>query len=357
MRIASPRSPRSALPRPWRQWRLWLTGLLLAATAPAVVARPFTDHAGRTVQVPEHVERVYTAGHPASILLYTLAPDTLLGWSRRLPDAAADFMPARYFSLPELGRLTGRGGSANVELVLTSRAQVIVDYGALTPTYVSLADAVQAQTGIPYVLLDGSLESTPAAYRSLGELLGRRERAERLAAYAEGALRDARRLREQGAAAPRVYYGRGPEGLQTALRGAINAELLELVGAENVAGGPGRGLADVSLEQVLHWRPDVLLTIDSQFFARVRRDPVWRQLPAVRDGRVYLAPALPFPWFDRPPSVNRLVGIPWLAHLLYADPGVEALRAQVRTFYELFYHHRLTPKQIDALLGAAVAEP
>ena len=76
-----------------------LLALLTASTTPVVWAdavRSFTDSAGRTVQVPEDVDRIYAAGHPASIILYTLAPETLLGWSRRLPAKAADYMPERY---------------------------------------------------------------------------------------------------------------------------------------------------------------------------------------------------------------------------------------------------------------------
>ncbi len=34
---------------------------------------------------------------------------------------------------------------------------------------------------------------------------------------------------------------------------------------------------------------------------------------AVRDGRVHLSPKLPFGWVDFPPSVNRLIGLWWLA--------------------------------------------
>ena len=42
-----------------------------------------------------------------------------------------------------LGRLTGRGGTANLEVVLATRSDLIFDYGSLAPTYVSLADRVQ----------------------------------------------------------------------------------------------------------------------------------------------------------------------------------------------------------------------
>jgi iron complex transport system substrate-binding protein len=333
-------------------------GLMLLATIAVmptrIQAEAVTDSAGRAVRVDAPVRRVFAAGPPAAILLYTLAPETLLGWTRPLPEQAGRFMPSRYHDLPVVGRLTGRGGSANVETVLAAHPDLILDYGAVNPTFISLADRVQEQLGVPYLLLDGSLEQLPAAYRRLGPLLGRAERGERLARYAEELLADMQALRDKVPITdrPRVYYARGPDGLDTALPGAINVELLELVGARNVADVPGRGVVSVSLEQVLAWDPDLILTIDHNFRNEVETAPGWSDLRAVRAGAVYLAPELPFPWFDRPPSSNRLIGARWLAHLLYPAQVSDDLRAQVRAFYALFYQHELSDADLDALLDA-----
>jgi len=42
------------------------------------------DSAGRRVEVPAKIDRVFVAGGPASVFIYTLAPDKLLGWNRPL---------------------------------------------------------------------------------------------------------------------------------------------------------------------------------------------------------------------------------------------------------------------------------
>ena len=73
----------------------------------------------------------------------------------------------------------------------------------------------------------------------------------------------------------------------------------------------------VSIEQVLRWNPDVVITIDPNFYALARSHPMWRELPAIKAGRFYLAPSLPFGWIDFPPSINRLIGLRWLARILY----------------------------------------
>jgi iron complex transport system substrate-binding protein len=73
-----------------------------------VDAKPFTDSAGRLVEVPDPVLRVFPAGPPASVTLYTVAPEKMLGWTQALAAEARPFPPQPYAAVPELGRLTGR---------------------------------------------------------------------------------------------------------------------------------------------------------------------------------------------------------------------------------------------------------
>jgi iron complex transport system substrate-binding protein len=311
------------------------------------------DAAGRPFARLAKVERVFPAGPPAAILLYTLAPDLLLGWPRANRAEEREFLLPDVGGRPEIGRITGRGNSANLEAVLAARPDLIIDVGSTGPTYVSLAERVQSQTGIPYALLDGTLARTAETYRTLGRLLGRERDAEQKAAYAEALLtRIAQRVAEVPAdRRPRVYYARGPRGLETGRGGSINVESLDMLGAVNVAGETGGGLATVSLEQVLGWDPEVIVTIDRNFAASVRQDPAWASVRAVRDGRVHLSPKLPFGWVDFPPSVNRLVGLTWLGKILYPALFPEDLAAETRAFYRLFYHVTPTDEAIARVLA------
>ena len=158
---------------------------LLVDTALAAEGRRVTDSAGRQEEVPARVARVYAAGPPATIFRYTLAPDKMLGWTRPLSAEERAFIPSRYADLPTLGRLTGRGNTASVEAVLAERPDLIFDYGSLTDTYRSLADRLQQQTGVPYLLFDGSLAAIPDVYARLGDLLGAGERGRDLGKHAQ----------------------------------------------------------------------------------------------------------------------------------------------------------------------------
>lgn len=331
---------------------------LLASFLPAM-ARTITDAAGRVVEIPDKVERVLAAGPPASVLVYVLAPDKLAGWVREPKPEEKAFLLPSVRDLPVFGQLTGKGGTANIEAVLAAKPDIIIDVGTVNPTYASLADKVQAQTGIPYVLVDGAFARSGAMLRETGAMLGVEARAETLAAYADEKFA----ALEKGLAGipadkrPSVYYGRGGEGLETGLAGSINMELLEAVGARNVAAAAGKGgLTQVSLEQILSWKPDTILAASPKFAEAVKDDPLWAQLDAVKAGRVHVTPSLPFGWIDSPPGINRLVGVSWLEHTLYPETSPTAIDEEVRTFFKLFYQVELSDAQLATLLGKGAAK-
>jgi iron complex transport system substrate-binding protein len=331
--------------------RTLLTGLAASLAAPRVArAASVTDSAGRTVPVPAKVTRVFPSGPPAAITLYTVAPELLIGWPRANRADEREFLHPEIGARPEVGRLTGRGNTANLEVVLALKPDLILDIGIVNPTYISLADRVQAQTGIPYALLDGRFDGIPDTYRTIGALTGRRDNAEAKARYAEETMKTITRRLPPVDRRPRVYYARGPRGLETGLGGSINVETIELL-ARNVAGGTPGGLTAVSIEDVLVWNPEVIVTIDKDFAERVYSLPVWRGVAAVKAKRVHLSPKLPFGWVDFPPSVNRLIGLWWLVKILYPDVFPEDLRALTKDFYQRFYHVTLTDAQVDRVLA------
>jgi iron complex transport system substrate-binding protein len=297
------------------------------------------------------VERVFAAGPPASVLVFAIAPEKLLGWTRALRPEEAQFFDERYARLPELGRLTGRGDTANIEVVMRAKPDLIVDVGGTGPSLQSLAARVKERTGIPYALLDGRIESTPATLRSLGRLMGDEARAEALAVWYENELKEARGRAGRASMRPLVYYGRGPAGLQTGGRGSINVEVLEFLGARNAAEEARAGLVTVSFEQVILWNPEVIFTTDPNFWRLAWTDARWRAVEAAARKQVFLSPHLPFGWFDFPPGANRLLGIWWAGKIL--DPGAfdVDLRAKVTEFHRRFYHREPTRAQLDALLG------
>jgi len=332
-------------------------GALAALAWPSwrVDAKSFTDAAGRRIDIPEPVRRVFPAGPPAAVTLYTIAPEKMLGWTQALGAEARPFLPQRYATLPELGRLTGRGNTVNLENVVKLAPDLVLDVGNTTATYVSLADRVQEQTNIPAVLIGGHLTDTAATLRTLGGLLDAQERAEALAGYAASVIAEVQKqiAKISPFDRPSIYIARGPHGLESAVAGSIGSEVVDLVGARNVVGqdtGP-RTIVDISPEQILTWEPDVILTIDRRFHAAIRTDPVWREVKAVQIGHIHFVPDLPFSWLDNPPTPNRLIGLLWLGKLLYPAAFPQDIRAEARRFYALFYQQEPSDAQLDRLFA------
>ena len=332
---------------------LLVAGFLLSANT--ALAQSFVDSARRSVELPAVVDKVLPAGPPAAVVLHTLAPDKLSGWVRAPDDAARTYLLPRYRDLPVQGRLTGRN-AADPAAVRSSGANLIVDFGDVDARYTDLANRVQAAAGIPYVLIDGALARTAAAYRSLGMVVQARPRAEILAARSQALLdEDSAKIATMPASARRrLYVARGPDGNETYGGGAFTDEMVTAAGGVNVAEGWGRGnLGDIAPDRVRDANPDLVIALDPYFLEVIARNPAWRQVPAIAAGRILVVPRHPFGWLDEPPSVNRLIGLRWLAGVLHPDRLDGDARAAARDFYRTFYQVDLATALLDKLLANA----
>ncbi len=286
---------------------------------------------------------VLAAGQPAALLIWAVAPRRMIGWPRKPSDKALALLPPAAATLPETGALAGGGAPMSLEAAAALRPDFILDYGDRDAADLDLGDRVQSRTGRPYSLIDGALMNTPGAFRAVGRLLDVPERGERLAVMIERLIIEWQRPRRLG---PTFYYARGGDGLETAFRGALATEVLEGAAWNNVATG-GRDIGRVSREQVVAWDPEVIVTLDRRFAAAAADDPVWRRRPDGSRRRLLLLPDRPFGWIDRPPSVNRLLGVHWAVFGDTEPEGVAALMGdlygRVPTADELA---ALTPRDI-----------
>jgi iron complex transport system substrate-binding protein len=301
------------------------------------------------------------------ILMYTLAPGKITGTTWNLDADARRYLTDEYNRKPLLGGWFGKNTTGNPEVIIKAKPDIVLSVGYLNNTDISSAERIQKQLGIPVVMVDGRLSSVDTAYRFVGALVGEAARADTLARYCRETLD---RVTAVAAAVPpqervRVYYAEGLNGLETDPKGSMHAEVLEVAGGINVADVPQAGAfgrAAVSFEQLLLWKPQtIIVQLDRGYadgtgnYARITANPAWRNLDAVKQGRVYEIPSLPFGWFDRPPCVNRMIGLRWLANLLYPDRMKLDIRAEAKQFYALFYHKKLSESECEELLDHALA--
>jgi iron complex transport system substrate-binding protein len=331
--------------------------LLLLAT-PARAAE-FTDSAGRRVMLPDQVERIMPAGPASAVFVYALVPDKLIGWTEPLSRAQRALLPAKFARLPVIGELGGPNPTAVAEDVARLHPDLIIGYGVLSPPTVALADRIQQQTKVPYILLDDSIQLMPALLTRVGAVVGAGDHGLAVASYAYHAIEALRGqlLISSATDRPLVYYGRGSDGLETGLPGSPAISDIDQAGVINAAAGLGRGgLTRVTREQIFSWNPQIIVAKERSFYNALLRDPQWRGLAAVRTKRVYLAPADPFGWIDGPPGVNRAIGLYWLSNLFYPDLYQEDLRTNARDFYQLYYGVQLNDRQLEAMIRPAEGE-
>jgi iron complex transport system substrate-binding protein len=153
----------------------------------------------------------------------------------------------------------------------------------------------------------------------------------------------------------KVYYAQGDDGLQTTPSHSTHGQLIDLIGginvADSVAQGNTTGGVQVSIEQVMSWNPDKIITNDLEFYAKVYSDSNWGKLDAVKNKEVYLSPQSPFKWFDRPVGANMIIGVPWTAKCLYPDDYKDINMVDAtKEFYSDFYHFDLSDDQAKQIL-------
>ena len=323
--------------------------VLLALLFASVTARAaeFIDSAGRRVMLPDQIARIMPAGPASAVFVYVLVPAKLIGWPLPLSRAQRALIPAKYARLPVVGQLGGPYPTATADDVIRRHPDLIIGYGMISPPTVTLADRIQQQTHTPYILLDDSIQLMPQMLRQWSPILGAGDHGLAVASYAFhaiGALRGQLLITSPNDR-PLVYYGRGADGLETALPGSAEASVIEQAGVINVAGGLGRdGLTRVTPGQIIGWNPQIIVAEQRSFYNALLRSPQWRGLSAVRSKKVYLAPADPFGWIDDPPGVNRAIGMYWLSSLFYPDLYQQDLR-------------RCGPRVLPALLRGAADGP
>ena len=303
--------------------------------------RAVVDSAGREVVLSGRPRRIFPTGNAAAAAVWCLSPAALLGWPPARP-GEAPLLAVAHASVPRIARADP--AAAAVAALSASGADLVLDFGDPAAPFVAFADLVQRETGIPAAVVDGRLARTGEALSLLGRLLGLTARAETLAAEWERARRAVAAART-GAARPKVHYAIGPRGERAARRGSIHLDPLGLVGAvaapDIAAGARSRVAMDPAAAVAAD--PDLIVTTDPRFRACAASLAPWADLAAVRAGRIHLAPAPVLSWFDRPPSLNRIIGLRWLARLCYGDRYRGDLERGARAFHRLFYRAILPP--------------
>jgi iron complex transport system substrate-binding protein len=336
-----------------------LTVVIFTVLAPAAQSqgRVITDMFGKKVSVPDRPQKVYSGSPPVTYMLYTLDPSMLAGLNFPVREWEKRYLRKSMQELPILGGWFGQGEVPNLEMILKINPEIVL----VSKHDSAMNDKIdETMKMVPMPVINVTLDTLsdyPGAFLYLGRVLGRKERAEKLAAYARRTISE---MADLEASIPvrkkvSVYYAEGVDGLSTECDSSQHAELISLSGGRNVhrcRTGNLYGMEKISLEQVMLYNPEVMLVMENVFYRAVFSDARWQRVKAVRDKRVYLIPKQPFNWFDRPPSFMRLLGAKWLANLLYPKRYPINTVKEVRRFFRLYLDVELTAEEAERLVRA-----
>lgn len=314
---------------------------------------------GREVTIPTEINTVLGTNPPITFATYMLSPDVLIGTNWDF--SKTKYMDAKYKSLPNVGGQQA-GNTLNYETFLSMNPDIILFAFApgINPN-TKIEDLEQKLYPIPVVAVSDATDvlSYSSEIEFLGQLFGKEEQAADLIRYYDELFQKVNSTVKKIPTEERVrvYYAEGPDGLKTDPAGTACAQLITLCGGENVATVPAKGqggMSPVSLESVVSWNPELILAGDSKFYDSIYTDPNWQDIDAVKNKRVYLIPNQPFGWIDRPPGVNRIIGIPWLAKVLYPDLFTDIdLPAYIKEFYSKFFHYYLTDDEVNTIISSS----
>lgn len=316
-----------------------------------------TDMANRTVTVPSHIEKVVSTRPSMTKLIYMIAPDKLAGIDSEWRDYELKYVPDEYKNIPAIGCWNGKKDASYEEFIAVNPDVVIQDISDDSNDMKVVEERQKNFANIPVVATKDSVYITEMSesIKFLGTLLGVEDKANSLNDFNEKYLSIVKETSEKIPNNERktVYYARDENGLNTAGPNSPHSQLISLVGGVNVANVSGAEEDDfsVSIEQVISWNPDVIITCDVDFYKNVYNNPSWASINAVKNHQVYLAPNSPSNWFDMPPSVNIIMGIPWTAKVIYPDKysDIDLIDATTE-FYSEFYHYDLSDDEAKQLL-------
>lgn len=258
------------------------------AIGPEDWPRSFTDDLGQTVTLPAPPQRIVSIAPGFTETIFALGEgDRLVG--------RCDFCyyPEEALEVPSVGGMT----TPSIEAIVSLAPELVLAVRGIPP---DVTDSLRG-AGLTLIALDPqTVDGLIASVRTIGEILGAEERAQMLAE--EMAVRRdavAARAEEVFATRPRpsVLFLVGLDPVFAAGPASFVDDMIRVAGGTNVvaeAGGNPGPWPQLSLEAIIDLDPDIIVgaleghgEAQERLLEVLRERNGWRELTAVREGRVY----------------------------------------------------------------------
>ena len=333
---------------------------LTPSTVETKGSKNVTDMIGRSLEIPASVNNIVATSPPMTTVLYMIAPDKLKAVNFQWTDDELKYVPGQYANYPVVGGWYGTQDGSYEEFIAAEPDLIIESIDEGGDGDLSTVEERQQKFGsIPVIAVKDTtnVEKVGESITFMGEVVGAQDKASQLNDFNNKYLDIVhdRASKLSDGDKKTVYYAEGDDGLQTSPSHSTHGQLIDLIGGKNVADSASQGNTtsgiQVSIEQVISWNPDIIITNDPEFYSKVYSDNNWAQLDAVKNKEVYLCPQSPFKWFDRPVGANMIIGVPWTAKVIYPDEYKDIdMVSATKEFYSNFYHFDLSDDEAKQIL-------
>ena len=291
------------------------------------------DQLEREVEVSPRVERIVSLWPEVTRVLFALGvEDKIVGL-----DSYSKTCPILTRVFPKIKNITDVGSSIGGTLSIEKIAQLKPDIIFMWTHDPELADKLQKNLDVPVVCVRMHPPKKMISFdiiTIIGKSVGKENRAEEIKNYLKQKLLKITSITSKipNSKRPKIY----PADPRDLLKVLARSEYVNLSGGKNLADVGRKDMGyTVSLEDLLHWNPDIIILSG---FSRFRPEDIlndsrWQQIKAVKEGKVY---KLMLGWVGYGPAMS-VINIMSAAKVFYPDKFDFDLEKEANKIFKSVY--------------------
>lgn len=325
---------------------------LFAATllAFSVQAKIVTDVDGNQVNIPERVERVADLWHANNqIVLLLGGADKLIATTTAI--AANPWFAEVYPNIKNVPVLTN-GETIQVEELLSQKPDAVllskksmlneVNQAGLKGVRVSFQD-FDGLKKIVRITAEVLGDKAPAVAESYIKEL------EENIQFVESRIKDVKEKQRPTV----LHITNGADLLKIDGGKSMIGEWIRLAGGKSVLPDEAN-MVTVTMESIVEANPDVIIIGSSgnksqAAIEKIKADPSWQSISAVKNNRIYANPTGTFPWERY--SAEEALQILWAAQLFHPERFADLdMVTKTQDFYQKYYNYNLSKENAQQIL-------
>ncbi|MEW9121969.1 MAG: ABC transporter substrate-binding protein [Thermotaleaceae bacterium] len=338
------------------------TSLATESLSSSKEVREIVDQLGRTVELPEKIERIATdriLPFPSVYFLATGSTEQIVGMHPASKSAAENSMLAK-LSPSVLKAQTGfmKGEEINIEELLKLNTDIVFIHGD-GANKTDIYDKANIKTiGIKTTSIanGNAIETLNSWLELLGEMYHNQDRAKEIISYGRQVEKEIGEKIQGYEDKPKALMIFNHTDGKTIVsgKGFFGNYWLNATGAIDVAEKDITMNGPVDMEQIYQWNPEIIYVTNftelqpEDFYNNTIEGQDWSQVDAVKNKRVYKIPLGIYRWF--PPSGDSPLMLQWLAQKNLPDLFTYDIKEIIRDYYRQYYDYDLTDAEVEGIL-------